>query len=95
MRFLKITAVATIILIPLTLILEKLENSEPHTTVTAVMSLFIMPGFIIYVIVTGDIHGWKPGPIGVGGRITVTVLASALFWSTLIYFASRKRYRKD
>ncbi len=53
-----------------------------------------MPGFIIYVLVTGDIHGWQPGPIGQAGRIIVTTLGSWIFWTPLIYWIYKRRLKK-
>jgi hypothetical protein len=59
--------------------------------------LFILPstpGFIIYVLVTGDIHGWQPGPIGQAGRIIVTTLGSWIFWTPLIYLIYKRRLKR-
>jgi hypothetical protein len=53
-----------------------------------------MPGFIIYVLVTGDVHGWQPGPIGQAGRIIVTTLGSWIFWTPLIYWIYKRRLKK-
>lgn len=53
-----------------------------------------MPGFIIYVLATGDIHGWQPGPIGQAGRIIVTTLGSWIFWTPLIYWIYDRRLKK-
>jgi hypothetical protein len=61
------------------------------------LGLFIMPsmpGFVIYVLVTGDIHGWQPGPIAQAGRIIVTTLGSWVFWTPLIYWIYKKRLKK-
>jgi hypothetical protein len=61
------------------------------------LGLFIMPsmpGFIIYVLATGDIHGWQPGPIGKVGRIVVTMLGSWVFWTPLIYWIYKRRLKK-
>jgi hypothetical protein len=53
-----------------------------------------MPGFIVYVLVTGDIHGWQPGPIGEAGRIIVTTLGSWIFWTPLIYWIYKRRLKR-
>lgn len=53
-----------------------------------------MPGFIIYVLVTGDIHGWTPGPIGQAGRIAVTTFGSWMFWTPLIYWIYKRRLKR-
>jgi hypothetical protein len=60
-------------------------------------ALFIfpsIPGFIVYVLVTADIHGWQPGPIGQAGRIIVTTLGSWIFWTPLIYWIYKRRLKK-
>jgi hypothetical protein len=54
-----------------------------------------MPGFIIYVLMTGDIHGWQPGPIGQAGRIIVTAVGSWIFWTPLIYWSYKRRQNKN
>jgi hypothetical protein len=46
----------------------------------------LMPGIVVYILVTGDIHGWQPGPIGQVGRILVMVLGSWIFWTPLVYW---------
>jgi hypothetical protein len=59
--------------------------------------LFLFPGFIIYIISTGDIHGWQPGPIGQLGRVIVTALGAWLCWSIIamaIYQAKKIRREK-
>lgn len=47
--------------------------------------LFNFPGFVVYVISTGDIHGWNSGPIGRVGRAIVTALGSWAFWSLVTF----------
>jgi hypothetical protein len=54
-----------------------------------------MPGYIFYVIVTGDIHGWQPGPIGQVGRIAVTTIGSWIFWTPLINWIIKKRRKRN
>jgi hypothetical protein len=74
--------------------LEYLEKIEKDSYVSFLWIL-LMPGFILYVTVTGDIHGWQPGPIGQFGRVLVTGFGSALFWTTIWYFIARRRIKKD
>ena len=77
----------------LTIILEYFETID-NEGFTGLFYLLIMPGLILYVIVTGDIHGWQPGPIGVIGRLIVTILGSSIFWTLLAYLIFRRRKRK-
>ena len=85
-RFLKIAVVSVIILIPITLFVEE---SHGHSSLASILSYFTVPGYFLYIIVTGDIHGWKPGPIGEGGRMAVAILGSTFFWTPVIYFLLR------
>jgi hypothetical protein len=59
--------------------------SEVDESWEGLFLLYNFPGFIVYVISTGDIHGWKPGPIGQAGRVVVTALGSWTFWSLLAF----------
>jgi hypothetical protein len=77
----------------LTLLLEYLESRVVHDSWMTIPYLPIMPGFFIYVIITGDIHGWKPGPIGQEGRIIVTIIASWVVWTLIAYVVCR-RFKK-
>jgi hypothetical protein len=77
----------------LTLLLEYLESNEMHDAWLTIPYLLIVPGFIIYVIVTGDIHGWQPGPIGQEGRLIVTIVGSWVVW-TLIAYVVYRRFKK-
>lgn len=74
--------------------LEYLEKIDKDSYV-AFLWVLLMPGIFLYVIVTGDIHGWQPGPIGQSGRVIVTGFGSAVFWSIVIYFIYRRRIRKS
>lgn len=73
--------------------LEYLEKIEKDSYV-AFLWILLMPGFILYVIVTGDIHGWQPGPIGQSGRVLVTGFGSATFWTTTWFFFAKRRSKK-
>lgn len=53
----------------------------------------MMQGFIIYVLTTGDIHGWQPGPIGQVGRIGLCTLGSWMFWLPFIFRIYMKKLK--
>ena len=53
-----------------------------------------LPGYLFYILATGDIHGWRPGPIGQVGRIVVIALGSWIFWTPLIYWIYKRRLKK-
>lgn len=74
----------------LTYILEYLERNEQDAYL-GFLWILVMPGFVLYVLVTGDIHGWQPGPIGQLGRVLVTGFGSAIFWSLIYYFIAKRR----
>ncbi len=80
----------TCILSSLTYLLEYLEANEQDAYL-GFLWILVMPGFLLYVIVTGDIHGWQPGPIGQLGRVLVTGFGSAIFWTVIYYFIARRR----
>ncbi|RNI25645.1 hypothetical protein [Rufibacter latericius] len=67
------------------------ERQGPDNGFINFLSILLFPGFILYVLTTGDIHGWQPGPIGQTGRVMVTVLGSWIFWSVISYLINRKR----
>lgn len=82
-----IIALLTLVVLAITTTIADVFDAGP-------LMILSMPGFIIYVLVTGDIHGWQPGPIGQAGRIIVTTLGSWLFWTPLIYWIYRRRLRR-
>lgn len=53
-----------------------------------------IPGYLVYMLITGDIHGWRPGPIGQVGRIVVMTLGSWIFWTPIVYLIYRKARKK-
>ena len=77
-----------VILSLLAYLLEYLESIGKDSFLVFLW-IFLMPGFILYVIVTGDIHGWQPGPIGQYRRVLVTGFGSTVFW-LLLFFAIKK-----
>lgn len=89
-KFLMIALGLLVGLTTLTLVLEYLDSKEIGDAWLIIPGLILMPGFIIYVLVTGDIHGWKPGPIGQEGRLIVTILGSWLVWTPVAYFIYRR-----
>jgi hypothetical protein len=84
--------VALIVLgiITLVTVISDLMESKGDDTLIGIFMLPLFPGFIIYTLVTGDIHGWQPGPIGQWGRILVTALGSWLFWTPLVYWIYKR-----
>lgn len=86
--------VTIIVLFFLSLTLSTL--SEIGEAMEGMFLLYNFPGFIVYVLTTGDIHGWKPGPIGQAGRVIVTGLGAWVFWS-LVAFAiyKAKKIRRE
>ena len=92
-NFWKITLIVLLVLTPITIVSD-IMDSKGDDSVMGIFMLPLMPGYIIYVLVTGDIHGWQPGPIGQSGRIIVTVIGSWIFWTPLIYWINKKFERK-
>ncbi|MEO9805784.1 MAG: hypothetical protein ABJF04_21180 [Reichenbachiella sp.] len=88
-KFVLILLVLVGLMSSLAYLLEYLEKKN-EDSILGFLWLFLLPGLILYVLVTGDIHGWQPGPIGERGRILVTGFGSAFFWSIIIYFKTRK-----
>ena len=71
------------------------EYSENHELTEAngwmtPMYVLLMPGFIVYVLSTGDLHGAHPGPIGQLGRVSVTIIFTWIFWTGITYLIYRK-----
>lgn len=73
--------------------LEYLEKNGKDSYV-AFLWILLMPGFILYVILTGDIHGRQPGPIGQSGRVLVTGFGSSIFWTIIWFFFAKRRLKK-
>lgn len=95
----KFWTIALVTLFVLTITTTTADILDTNNSDSGFLGLLIapsMPGFIVYVLVTGDIHGWQPGPIGQSGRIIVTTLGSWVFWTPLIYWIYKKiRNRKS
>ena len=77
--FFKTLLVTLPLVIGLTLFNEYLDGRDYHGVFSMPLALPLLPGYLVYIITTGDIHGWRPGPIGVSGRIIVSGVANALF----------------
>ena len=92
-RFWVIAGVTLLILATTTIIADVLDTNHSDSALVGALIIPSMPGFILYVLITGDIHGWQPGPIGQAGRIIVTTLGSWIFWTPLVYWIY-KRLRK-
>jgi hypothetical protein len=71
------------LLLPLSITFSIL--SEIDETFEGLFLFYNFPGFIVYVFSTGDIHGWKPGPIGQAGRVCVIAVGSWSFWSLVLF----------
>ena len=92
-NFWKIALIVFLVLTPIT-ILSDIMDSKGDDAVMGIFMVPLMPGYLIYILVTGDIHGWQPGPIGQSGRIIVTIIGSWISWTPLIYWISKKFERK-
>ena len=93
-RFWTIALLTFLVLIITTTIGDILDTNN-ESGLTGLFIIPSIPGFLVYVMVTGDIHGWQPGPIGQVGRIVVTALGSWLFSTPLINWVSKRRNRKS
>ena len=82
--FFKTLLVTLPLVIGLTLFNEYLDGRDYHGVFSMPLALPLLPGYLVYIITTGDIHGWRPGPIGVSGRIIVSGVANALFWTFIL-----------
>ena len=82
--FFKTLLVVLPLVIGLTLFNEYLDGRDYHGFFSVPLVLPLLPGYLVYIITTGDIHGWRPGPIGVSGRIIVSGVANALFWTFIL-----------
>lgn len=92
-NFWKIAFIILGVITPIAVISYIME-SKGDDTLMGMFMLPLMPGFLVYVLVTGDIHGWQPGPIGQGGRIIVTILGSWIFWTPLVYWLCNRRRKR-
>lgn len=93
-RFLVIALVTLSILAITTTTGDILDTNNNESALVGLLIIPSIPGFLVYVLVTGDIHGWQPGPIGQVGRIIVTTLGAWIFWTPLIYWIYRRIKRK-
>jgi len=94
-RFWTIALVTLLVLTVTTSIGDILDTNNNESGLAGLFIIPSIPGFLVYVLVTGDIHGWQPGPIGQVGRIIVTTLGSWIFWTPLINWIYKRRNRKS
>src|SRR4051794_10425853 len=92
-KFGTIALLTLLVLTVTTTTADILDTNHSDSALVGVLIIPSMPGFILYVLVTGDIHGWQPGPIGQVGRIVVTTLGSWVFWTPLIYWIYKRIIR--
>ena len=90
-----IAFVTLLLLTATTTTADILDTNHIESGFVLLLTLPSMPGFFIYVLVTGDIHGWQPGPIGQAGRIAVTTLGSWIFWTPVIYWIYKKARKEN
>lgn len=88
-RFWTIALVTLFVLAITTATADILDTNNSDSGFLGVLIGPSMPGFLVYVLATGDIHGWQPGPIGQARRIIVTTVGSWIFWTPLIYWIYR------
>ena len=93
-RFWTVALLTLLILTVTTTIADILDTNNSDNVFAGLLIIPSMPGFILYALVTGDIHGWQPGPIGQVGRIVVTTFGAWIFWTPLIYWIYKKRLTK-
>lgn len=92
-RFVIIATPTLLLLTTSTTIADILDTNHSESVFLGVLVLPSMPGFILYVLLTGDIHGWQPGPIRQAGRIIVTTLGSCIFWAPIVYWIYKRLNR--
>ncbi len=69
-------------------------HKEPPSSFLGALLIPSIPGYLVYIVMTGDLHGWRPGPIGQVGRIAVMTLGSWIFWTPIVYLVYIKVRRK-
>ena len=91
-RRLKIFCFVALAVISLTVLTESLPTPTFIGPIdTSFLTLPLMPGYIVYIIITGDIHGSQPGPIGFGGRVAVSSFFNILFWLFVVFKLTKKK----
>ncbi len=94
-RFWTIAQLTFLVLIITATIGDIPDTNNNESGLTGLFIIPSIPGFLVYVMVTGDIHGWQPRPIGQVGRIVVTALGLWIFWTPLINWVYKRRNRKS
>ena len=93
-RFWIIALVMLLILAITTTIADILDTNNSDSVFVGILIIPSMPGFLIYVLTTGDIHGWQPGPIGQSGRIIVCTLGAWIFWLPFAFMIYKRKIKK-
>jgi hypothetical protein len=94
-RYLRVASWLAPIMGALTLLTEYADQFPTPPFWGTLVSLPLLPGTLGYVLVTGDIHGWHPGPIGAGGRIAVVACFTTLWWTVVGARLTRRRREKS
>jgi hypothetical protein len=92
-RLVKVLLVLVPLVVALTLLSEHLDRVHNHGLVGALLVLPLLLGYLGYMITTGDMHGWQPGPIGYAGRVALVSVFNILFWSLVFFRLTKSRHR--
>ena len=88
--YLKFVSWLAPVVVGLTLLMEYVDRLPNPPFWSSLVVLPLIPGYLVYVLVTGDIHGWYPGPIGVGGRVAVVSICTTLVWALLVWRLTKR-----
>ena len=88
--YLKILSWLAPVAVGLTLLMEYADRLPNPPFWGSLVALPLLPGYLIYVLTTGDIHGWHPGPIGIGGRVAVVSTFNTLIWALLVWRLTKR-----
>lgn len=84
-----IAGVTLLVVATMTTIADVLDTNHSDRAWAGVIIIPSMPSFILYVLITGDIHGWTRSD-RTSGRIIVTTLRSWIFWTPIVYWIFKK-----
>ena len=71
-------------------LLSEYHKQIPPPFWVSLITYPLLPGYMVYILVTGDIHGWKPGPIGFDGRVAVVSISNTLIWALVVWFLTKR-----